>query len=33
MAAVEFVVTHVMAMETGSPVAYMRVEEGFVILG
>ena len=32
-AAVEFVVTHVMAMETSGPVAYMRVEEGFIILG
>ena len=33
MVAVQFVVTHVMTMETGSPVAYVRVKEGFVILG
>ena len=30
--AVEFIMAHPMAMETGSPVAYMRVWERFIIL-
>ena len=30
--AVEFIMAHPMAMETGSPVAYMRVWERFIVL-
>ena len=33
VAAMEFVMTHAMAVETGSPVAYVGVKEGFVVLG
>ena len=31
--AMELVMAHPMAMETGSPVSYMRVQEGFIVLG
>ena len=32
-AAVELIVAHPVAMETGGPVAYMRIQEWFIILG
>ena len=32
-AAMELVMAHLMAMETGGPVSYMRVWKGFIILG
>ena len=31
--AVELIVAHPVAMETGSPVAYMRIQEWFIVLG
>ena len=31
--AVELVVAHLMAMETGSPISYVRVWERFIVLG
>ena len=31
--AVELIVAHPVAVETGSPVAYMRVRERFIVLG
>ena len=31
-AAVELIMAHVMAVETGSPISYMGVKEGFIIL-
>ena len=31
--AVELIVAHPVAMETGSPVAYVRVRERFIVLG
>ena len=31
--AVELIVAHPVAVETGSPVAYMRIREGFIVLG
>ena len=33
MAAVELIVAHSVAVETGRPVSYMRVWEGLVVLG
>ena len=31
--AVELIMAHPVAMETGGPVAYMRIQEWFIILG
>ena len=32
-AAVELVMAHLMAMETGGPVAYVGIRKGFIVLG
>ena len=31
--AVELIMAHPVAMETGNPVAYMRIQEWFIVLG
>ena len=32
-AAMELVVAHTMAMETGCPIVYMGIRKGFIVLG
>ena len=31
--AMEFIVTHAVAMETSNPVSYMGIQERFIVLG